>query len=792
MVRIASASFLAAAVLALASAVPANGDGCPPLTCGTFASAQPGGSLLVVRSNGMRGPLTAYSARTGRERFSLPAGGVAADGRTFVSAFSRKPATRVTVYDARTGTNRTSMRVGGIWALAGVSATGRFAAFTGRAARRRHTALRVVDVARRRVAWTTSLRGSYDVETVSRDGQRLFLVHYRKQGYDLELYDRRTRTLRGNPDPEARGFMTGIPWTAIASRNGRWLLTVYVRSDGHVFVHALDVRTGRPRCIDLPSHGSRGSHDPASLGAAALALSPDERALYVANPLLGRVWTVDLGRSRVARTARFRPLPITRFVFGIGPVAAVSPSGRTSCWAPAGRCGATTPCAAASARRSRCRPSPAATRRPRACARSRSTPAVHTCSCCEPALVRGRSSGGANRGLDGGSNGPEPLALERCRGGDRERWSDQTALCDRPRAGGGRGLRRGREQRAPDRTGAGAQHLFLVRPLGPAGPLHAYDMPSARERFRLPAGLASPNGDGFYAAHMHPGRTHVVAYDSRSGVPRRTFNVPGRGQLAAVSPTGRWLVLARRARGVTQLRVVEATTGRVASRLALPGRFEVETVSVDGSKMFLVEHLADGAYRIRLYDLAAEALASGAVRAKDSDEIMAGYAWGGVATPDGRWLLTPYLSTRRDVAFVHTLNLDESFALCLDLPSGDGDEAALRAYGVALSPDGSKLYAANPALGVLAELDLASGPVVRTIAEFAPSAASRRTQLVVAEDGRSVFFSNGRAVWRHRVGGATVERAYENRTEIAGLGVSREGTRLFVAPVGGRPVAVAA
>jgi hypothetical protein len=344
----------------------------------------------------------------------------------------------------------------------------------------------------------------------------------------------------------------------------------------------------------------------------------------------------------------------------------------------------------------------------------------------------------------------------------------------------------------PGATGVGPQQLFLVRPLGPAGPLLGYDMPSARERFRLPPGLASPDGHSFFGAHRHPGRTHVVAYDSRSGVPRRSFDVRGGWKLRAVSPTGAFLVLMRRARGVTSVRVVDAGSGRLASRVALPGRFDVEAVSADGSSMFLVEHLPAGAYRIRLYDLAGGALAGRTLSAKGAEEIMAGYAWGGVATPDGRWLLTLYLSSRRDVAFVHTLNLEKKFALCLDLPSGSGDAATLKAYGVALSPDGSKLYAANPALGVLAELDLADGPVVRTVAQFAPAAASRRTQVVVSEDGRSVYFSNGRAVWRHRSGAAAVERLRVDASAITGLGASRDGTRVFVAPAGERPVAVAA
>ena len=337
-----------------------------------------------------------------------------------------------------------------------------------------------------------------------------------------------------------------------------------------------------------------------------------------------------------------------------------------------------------------------------------------------------------------------------------------------------------------------AQQLFVVRPLGPGGPMLGYEMPAARERFRLPAGLASADGADFYAAHTHTRRTHIVSYDTRSGIPKRSFDVRGRWKLAGVSPTGEWLAFAWTARGKTTVRVVEAATGAVANRLTLPGNFEVEAVSADGSAMFLVQHLAHGAYKIRLYDLRHQKLAPGSLRAKGSDEIMAGYAWGGTATPDGQWLLTLYLSTRRDTAFVHTLNLVNRFALCLDLPSGIGDVAKLKAYGTALSPDGAKLYAANPALGVVAELDLVRGPMIRTVGTFEPVRSAERTQVVVSQDGRAVYFANGRAVWRHDVASGAVTRVYANGTPIAGLGLSRDGDRLFLAPSDGRPLSIAA
>ena len=57
---------------------------------------------------------------------------------------------------------------------------------------------------------------------------------------------------------------------------------------------------------------------------------------------------------------------------------------------------------------------------------------------------------------------------------------------------------------------------------------------------------------------------------------------------------------------------------------------------------------------------------------------MAGYDWDGVASADGRWLLTLYLSTQRNVAFVHALDLKNQFAICIDLPSGSGDYNVLK------------------------------------------------------------------------------------------------------------------
>jgi hypothetical protein len=179
---------------------------------------------------------------------------------------------------------------------------------------------------RGRVVRTVRLRGAYELETLSPDGNRLFLIHWRDNGYDLETYHLTTGRLRptvmledGRPEK-----LVGQAWRGVATRDGRWLLTLYLKGR-EAFVHALDLQHGIGHCVDLPAHG-----DPLTLGASGLGLSPDERRLYVVNPILGRVFTIDLRRPRVARVARFEPwLGPDEVGLGASPNVAVSANGRT-------------------------------------------------------------------------------------------------------------------------------------------------------------------------------------------------------------------------------------------------------------------------------------------------------------------------------------------------------------------------------------------------------------------------------------------------------------------------------
>jgi hypothetical protein len=242
--------------------------------------------------------------------------------------------------------------------------------------------------------------------------------------------------------------------------------------------------------------------------------------------------------------------------------------------------------------------------------------------------------------------------------------------------------------------------------------------------------------------------------------------------------------------------VVNSVAKRVAHRLSLRGNFEVETVSRDGKRLFLVEHLrSSGAprYSVRLFDLSRDRLAAKPLRGAGEPSVMAGLAWSGIGSPDGRWLLTLYLNTGRNVAFVHALDLVRSSPLCIFLPSG-GSFTALKRYGLTLSPDGKRLYATNAAIGAVAEIELATRKVVRTTRFPAARALSGPTALTgtISRNGRTLYFSPGRDLWAYDTAYGVVRGPYRTGGAITGFGFGAGDRRVHALRADGRLLSFAA
>jgi hypothetical protein len=218
--------------------------------------------------------------------------------------------------------------------------------------------------------------------------------------------------------------------------------------------------------------------------------------------------------------------------------------------------------------------------------------------------------------------------------------------------------------------------------------------------------------------HLYSVTTDTLTdIDTRTGSISRKLRLPGAFELAngtvtgvpgGLSQSGRWLVM----EGVkgqdttaSHLLIVDTSQMKVAWHVDLAGMFQFDAISNDGQRLFLIEYLTGATYRVRVYNVPAGLLDSNIVVDKtDPTETMSGIRVSGVASPDGRWLYSVYARPNKG-AFIHALNLDGAYAFCLDLP-GAGYESSSSAFqwSLALSADGTELFAANGAQGTVTEV----------------------------------------------------------------------------------------
>ena len=247
------------------------------------------GELLAVR-DGSR--LLGLDAATGERRFALPPGTGSADGRRYVSAATAGGRTTLTVFDPRSGARLAERTVAGAWQLGAVSADGRLLALAGDA--KGELAVVEPDEPLRRIA----LDGDFAVDAIASDGRSLFLIErLGGERYAVRLYDLAADRLHEgsirpkNEDEE----MVGVAGEQVGTRDGDWLLTLYVNTEEHeAFVHALNLRERFALCLDLPSEGAGVE----ALRGYSLAVPRSGADVYAANVRLGvaaRVGLRELG-----------------------------------------------------------------------------------------------------------------------------------------------------------------------------------------------------------------------------------------------------------------------------------------------------------------------------------------------------------------------------------------------------------------------------------------------------------------------------------------------------------------
>jgi hypothetical protein len=191
------------------------------------------------------------------------------------------------------------------------------------------------------------------------------------------------------------------------------------------------------------------------------------------------------------------------------------------------------------------------------------------------------------------------------------------------------------------------------------------------------------------------------------------------GAANGLTPDGQTLALEGGTRGGTSRFALVHTSLTEAPRpVAVAGDFTFDAWAPDGSVLYLVEHrppLGSGHYVVRAYDVRQGTLRDGAVVDKRNiGEQMAGHPVARATTPDGAVVATLYLPTRSTAAagaadrerspFVHLLNTDQEWALCVDLPRATGQAWSIEYTGGRLlitEPDGGTAYTVDPQTGTL-------------------------------------------------------------------------------------------
>ncbi len=324
---------------------------------------------------------------------------------------------------------------------------------------------------------------------------------------------------------------------------------------------------------------------------------------------------------------------------------------------------------------------------------------------------------------------------------------------------------------------------------GGVGPLVGFS--GDRISYRLPAGIASADGRLFYVASPGRSATELRRYDRRTGEILKHTSVHGGWTLGGVSASGRFVALA--APGTKRSKILVLDTSQGTRRIVtLRGRYDAEALSPDGRAVYLVHWHGPSRYSVQYYDLQRSRLQPATLSMKGQyvAPVMTGSPAGSIATADGRWLLTLYLNTNAGRAFVHALDLAGRTAVCIVLP-GEGERlGALRSYALAASPDGKRAYAANPALGLIAEVDLEQSGVSTQVQM--PTSRTTATVSALSHGGRVLYVSAGSKLWAYDTASLRLRGPYDAHGRVTALAFSRGGDTLYAVRGDGRTVPLGA
>jgi hypothetical protein len=321
----------------------------------------------------------------------------------------------------------------------------------------------------------------------------------------------------------------------------------------------------------------------------------------------------------------------------------------------------------------------------------------------------------------------------------------------------------------------------------------------------LPLGTPSPDWTHLYSVSS---RT-LLDVDPQTGAILRAQQLPGDFKLppatlsgvpGGLSQNGRWLVLqafdrtSNNVPNATHLLLTDTSYSAPVRRIDLQGYFQFDAVDNNGLWIYLIQFVSSTEYFVRRYDMAAAQLDPTVIFDKsDGSAAMSGLRLSGVASAGGHWLFSVYARQDKS-AFIHMLSMDNPIAFCIDLPgSGLSSDPTEMYWSLALSRDGSHLYAANLAKGVVVDVDTGGNglPSIARTAQIASTGSSASSKtfgangMVLSPDGRTLVTSGAGVVWLDTATLHAQSRQLADWT-VGSLALSPDGNKLYVVNDAGR------
>ena len=327
--------------------------------------------------------------------------------------------------------------------------------------------------------------------------------------------------------------------------------------------------------------------------------------------------------------------------------------------------------------------------------------------------------------------------------------------------------------------------------LGSRSSITALAPTSGAVKFQEAGAVPSRDWSVLYTADNDGMTTTLRTLDPSTGAEIASRTVPGVFTVRTVSEDGAMVALAPPypdgfdtyhpyGKDPTPLVIVRRSDPE-PQVLSVPGNVEPEAFSLDGGSLFVIDFvppLAPERYRVARLDLTAGTVGDVRSNEEELQEPMRGTARSQVMAPDGRRLYTLYTrdatATDPAEAFVHVLDLDKKLATCVDLPA----EFATTPLGaLAVTPSGTHLYVAAPAVGALAELDTTTLTVTRTVTVAAdPTATTARATAT----GSTLYLAVGDRITRVKLADLSVGDGWTAPDIVTGIEPSTDGTTLHV------------